>query len=237
MTPEKMRSLKPAEQLSTLRDRIGHHFNSKRFENKWQREVNEAAPAQPNGIGHYVNEVRKDLGFKEHEYISTGEVDPYDIEVWLADHIAEKDNYTKLDKVYEKLLATSVEYVRSKCSLGIEWHDYIVEYIATNMPPEFAKVYKSELISVDSINDDTVTITIRRGFENSDYKSVQKALAPFLAPAPVPYNTKDQIYRDHIAGMSHRAIANKHYPSLLRREPATAITRVKQIIRRTERSQ
>lgn len=238
-TPDDILALGLDEQLSTLKRRLNHYLQFNRFNEKQRLAIEQAPLRHPRGLGRYVEEARLELGIVKDAYISTGETgtdSAYGLEPWLADCIGQIDGYVATDDEYAKRLSSAINNIIKKCNLSPAWHEYLVEYIATNNPPIHAKIHKEEHIKVDRIDDNTVTITFTRNhIDDEDLAIFPKIIAPFVKQpqnALTPYGQKDLINQDRKSNTSYRDLAKIHYPKQYKKDSASAITRVKQAIRR-----
>lgn len=232
MTAEKLNAMKPIDQLETLRDRVGHRFNNR--SKKQDRDIQEASPYAEEHLAKYIDEARARLKLDDDEYLIVEDEDAFEAESWLIDRVGDKDGYKLSDKEYTLQIIEVVKSICDQCNVPLGWYEYFVGYIALKRPPEYSKVFREYLVTVDSINDDAVTITLHKGIDHDDFEGTWKALSPFLKqPAkPTPYGLKDSMRRDRDAGMSNNAIAKKYYPEQFQSDPTSTMDRVRKMFSR-----
>lgn len=228
MTAKAFASMNPQDQLETLRNRVGHAFNNR--DEKQDREIQEASLYAEEHLIKYINEARARLKLNDDEYLVHEEKDPFEAEAWLIDRVGDKDCYKLSDKDYTVQIIEVVSSICKQCQIPLGWYEYLVGYIVFKRPPEYSKVFRENLVAVDSIDGDEVTITLRRGIHHSDYEDTWIALSPFLkqpASNPTPFGIHDSMRRDRDTGKSNSEIAKKYYPEQYQSDPISTMDRIR----------
>lgn len=73
-----------------------------------------------------------------------------------------------------------VDEVLGRTGLSEEWRDYVAVFIVTNMPPSRNFPAPYPFIKVQDIDEDSVTIKIRKGIRYEEYVTAWAAIVQFL---------------------------------------------------------
>lgn len=93
----------------------------------------------------------------------------------VVDIVVKESSGLSKEKFYEV-----VDVAVNEAGLPAKWREYIAIYIIKQRPPQFNVFPPNRYISVEEIEDDTVTLKIKKGLRYEQYLKSWQALSVFL---------------------------------------------------------
>lgn len=238
LTAEAFRKMPAEQQMSLLNSRLYYFFQKNA--NQQSLRANEKMIVSDFFFHHYITEARNTLRVEEFLDFSDYERKPDIIDDWLIQCMAGKFVDFRDDEYqdYHSELTYEITRVIERLALPYGWMDYIKAYIALNQLPTLTDIERDTLITVESIDEESIVVRMEKGLKSNDYASAWKALKPFFAQPSIyrPYSdtTENRIYLDREAGLGVSDIAKKYFASQYKTDPIAARDRVKKLLKRFE---